>query len=197
MVYFIELVIPQLVNGGLYFACCDPSIINDKRFVFGSYINYLLKYYELLDTLFLVIKKKELQFLHVYHHALTLMLCQIQMKGHTSIQWIPITINLFVHVLMYFYYALSTLGMDVWWKKYLTTLQIVQFIIDIIFCWGATLLVHNPIHPVSCYGSDFAALFGSTLLSSYLLLFLDFFFKRYDTSKTAATIKNAERKKKV
>ena len=41
-------------------------------------------------------------------------------------------LNTFVHIIMYFYYMLSALGPEfqkyLWWKKYLTTLQMVQFV---------------------------------------------------------------------
>ena len=41
------------------------------------------------------------------------------------------TINCFVHVIMYSYYFLSGLGPSVqkylWWKKYVTTLQLVRY----------------------------------------------------------------------
>lgn len=40
-------------------------------------------------------------------------------------------VNCVVHVVMYFYYALAALGPKVqkflWWKKYLTILQLIQF----------------------------------------------------------------------
>lgn len=42
------------------------------------------------------------------------------------VQWVPIVINLLVHVIMYAYYAFHALGIDVWWKRYLTMFQIVQ-----------------------------------------------------------------------
>lgn len=42
-------------------------------------------------------------------------------------------INSFIHVLMYAYYMLAAMGPQVqkhlWWKKYLTTMQIIQFAI--------------------------------------------------------------------
>jgi uncharacterized membrane protein YcgQ (UPF0703/DUF1980 family) len=47
--------------------------------------------------------------------------------GHGTLQGL---INSFVHIIMYSYYLLAALGPTVqkylWWKKYLTTLQIVR-----------------------------------------------------------------------
>lgn len=35
---------------------------------------------------------------------------------------------------MYCYYTLHALGFDIWWKKYLTMLQIVQFVVGSAKC---------------------------------------------------------------
>jgi len=174
-----------------FFWClCDAKVFDGQLELF-YYFNYLLKYYETVDTFMLIMLGKPLEFLHVYHHSLTLLLCYTQLVGRTSVQWVPITLNLFVHVIMYYYYALAASGHQVWWKKYLTTLQIVQFVIDLFFVYFCTYThfayrYEGVPHFGDCFGGEFAAIFGCFLLSSYLLLFVDFFMKTYHKPKTIA-----------
>lgn len=101
---------------------------------------------------------------------------------------------------MYYYYALTTLGIRSWWKPYLTMLQIVQFVIDIIFCYTASY-IYFFVPSIFCNGTTLAALFGSGLLTSYLWLFIDFFITTYRTDKKApgkgvASSKQTPKKKK-
>jgi len=176
-------VLPLLKNG-LRWAICDYGAWNHKLELL-YYINYLIKWYELLDTAFLVLRKKPLEFLHWFHHSMTMVLTFIQLQGRTSVSWVPITLNLIVHVFMYYYYYRTAGGHRVWWKQHLTTMQITQFVIDLVavfYCIGARLLsAHAPQLGVqNCEGGTmFAALCGAGLLGSYLLLFIRFYLITY------------------
>jgi len=189
LILYAENVVPKLQRLGLYGAICAHEVFYDSPFIFFGFLNYLLKFYELVDTVLMTLKKKELTRLHVFHHTMTLLLTFVQLKEHTSVQWVPITANLVVHVIMYYYYTLSTLGIRSWWKPYLTVLQIVQFVVDVIFCYYASY-VHFFLPHWGCNGTSLAAIFGSGLLSIYLALFVDFFVRTYFASSES---KNGEK----
>eukprot|EP01083_Nonionella_stella_P112619 331515_1 len=147
---------------------------------FIYYVNYLLKYYELLDTIFLALKHKNIGFLHAYHHPATLVLTWGQMVDSTGVQWVVILLNLFVHTIMYWYYAMSALKIKMPWKKIVTISQILQFVLDLIACYTAWA-IHN--FYGRCFGTNRAGIVGIFILMSYLYLFVDFYDATYNKKK--------------
>ncbi|PVV04625.1 hypothetical protein BB560_000867 [Smittium megazygosporum] len=201
LLLFAELLIPPLREHGLFWSICSADNWTTKLELL-YYFNYLIKWYEFVDTILLVLKKKPTPFLHVYHHSMTMILCFTQLEGSTTVSWALITINLFVHVIMYYYYYLTTLGIRVFWKKLVTVMQIVQFVIDLGFVYFCIYTYYA--HEVytflpsigKCSGSLKAAYFGCAIISSYLLLFVKFFFdtysKNHSPSKPSTSTSNTK-----
>lgn len=178
-----EEIIPIMYNRGLFHSICGYDAWTPKLEVYYM-INYYIKYVELIDTVFLFLKKKPLAFLHVFHHSATALLCFTQLNGRTTVSWVPIQLNLTVHVFMYYYYFATAGGRKIWWKKYLTTMQIIQFVIDLFVIYFATYNYFASTYsslPVmgTCSGSPTAAIFGCGLLTSYLFLFISFYKTTY------------------
>ncbi|CAG7852288.1 Putative elongation of fatty acids protein 1 {ECO:0000250/UniProtKB:P40319} {ECO:0000250/UniProtKB:P40319}; AltName: Full=3-keto acyl-CoA synthase SPAC1B2.03c {ECO:0000250/UniProtKB:P40319}; AltName: Full=Very-long-chain 3-oxoacyl-CoA synthase 1 {ECO:0000250/UniProtKB:P40319} [Serendipita indica DSM 11827] len=179
---------PLVWKHGFRWAICDSAAWT-PRMEFYYIINYYIKYVELIDTVFLALKKKPLAFLHVFHHAATALLCYNQLNGKTSVSWTVITLNLAVHVVMYYYYYGTAGGRRFWWKRHVTTMQITQFIIDLCIVYYATFQLFAfrdqakypwlPSVRADCAGTKDAAIFGCGLLSSYLFLFIEFFIRTY------------------
>lgn len=91
------------------------------------------------------------------------------------VAFLPAMVNSFIHVLMYSYYGLAALGPGVtkylWWKKYLTILQLIQFT-------TALILGINGIKS----GCDFPLWMQYALviyMVSFIVLFGNFYAKAY------------------
>ncbi|CAO3576623.1 unnamed protein product [Absidia cylindrospora] len=192
----VEQTLPKYHANGFFHTICKADAWDQKSELI-YYMNYLVKYWELLDTVFLVLKKKKLEFLHYFHHSMTMVLCYTQLGGKTPVSWVPIALNLSVHVLMYYYYFRTASGAKIWWKKHLTTMQIVQFVIDlgvIYFCFYTYYAyTYHPSLPNlgTCTGTEVSALSGCALLTSYLFLFINFYRITYNQQKAAAAAATA------
>ena len=93
-------------------------------------VYYAQKFLEYGDTLFFILRTRfrQLTVLHVYHHvSITLVTAAFLRYDVNGDCYLAALANSFVHVLMYSHYLLSAFGVDAWWKRHLTALQLVQF----------------------------------------------------------------------
>ncbi|KAG0313235.1 hypothetical protein BGZ97_010392 [Linnemannia gamsii] len=68
-------------------------------------------------------------------HGLFYAICDNAMVPGPSVLNSSITSTTSRRVLMYYYYMRAAAGVRIWWKQYLNTLQIVQFVLDLGFIY--------------------------------------------------------------
>ncbi|RWS13411.1 elongation of very long chain fatty acids protein-like protein, partial [Dinothrombium tinctorium] len=113
---------------------------------------FITKFIEFSDTIFFVLRKKftHVSTLHVIHHGVMPMSVWWGVKftpgGHSTFFAF---LNSFIHILMYIYYGLASIGPQMnkylWWKKYMTSIQMVQFVL--IFVHSFQLLFRDCNYP--------------------------------------------------
>lgn len=133
---------------------------------------------ELIDTVFVVLRKKPLIFLHWYHHITVLLFCWDAYSTLSSSGLYFVAMNFTVHAVMYTYYFLKAAKLcPKWFPSYMITIiQILQMIIGTFLCcatWYYTLSGHH------CNLTRRNMTFGALIYSSYLYLFITFALRRF------------------
>lgn len=149
----------------------------EARLGFIIYTHYQNKFIELLDTVFMVVRKKndQVSFLHVWHHS-------IMSWSWLAVLWanpggdayFGSLLNSFIHVVMYSYYLLSALKLPCPWKKYVTMLQLGQFSIIFVQGWYAIYLGSTP---------TWLTLIQQFVMVNMLVLFGKFYVDKYSAEK--------------
>lgn len=144
------------------------------------WLYFVSKFVEFMDTFFFLARKKfaHVSALQVIHHGL------MPFFSWTLVRWLPGgqesfggALNSVVHVVMYTYYFLASLGPQMqrylWWKRYLTTFQMVQFVVVFSKSMLVILGVAECGYPwqFSCVAAGLTALF--------FVLFSHFYVKEY------------------
>ncbi len=158
-----------------------------------SFLFIISKFPELIDTVFIVLRKKPLIFLHWYHHVTVLLYTWQAYATQTGAGIYFIAMNYTVHAIMYFYYAMKALHM---WPKFIpswliTILQLSQMVGGIAVCYLTKVYRDSG---VPCAISETSYQTGIIMYFSYFLLFLQILFKLLSAKpakkKTNSTKKN-------
>lgn len=190
-IYLIKRALTLVDNGRSFFNCkgveMDFNRVDEIALITELFL--LSRLADFLDTIWFVLRKKQshISFLHVFHHS------YVPTVAYIATRWIPVVpnamsfpfINSAIHVVMYTYYLLATfpaLRPHLWWKRYLTALQMIQFVSVLIYNVFGYFYFSNV-----CGKSQTAALTGSLISAViFLALFYSFYQRAYNSKKPMA-----------
>ncbi|EGG23549.1 steroid isomerase [Cavenderia fasciculata] len=180
----LEAAYRQALEEGPFSLICERTpFAVQGRIGFWIYVFYLSKYYELFDTVLLALKKKPLIFLHVFHHMAMVPITWQWLNDQWLVgSWWCTFVNSFIHTIMYYYYLQTSLGNDCWFKKYITTAQIVQFLTGTAMV-GYWFTIRNK---ENCQGGLAPAIVSFTVNSVFILLFIKFYINSYKKGPAAS-----------
>lgn len=166
--------------------CNEPSTENDfhGKFIEGKLTEgtstffkwfFFSKFVEYGDTLFLILRRgyafKVRWYLQLWHHATTAGVAWCGWWFNAPFAWLGIISNTFVHVFMYFYFAIVTI--DRRWRQvghFVTYAQIVQLFLCVAGAWS--LFVLQPVFRCVQVGENLVPYtFIGAVYTSYLVLF--------------------------
>lgn len=139
----------------------------------------LSKIPELIDTVFIVLRKRPLIFLHWYHHVTVLLYCWHAYTTMAASGLYFVAMNYSVHAFMYGYFAMQALKMvPKGFPAYLITIcQIAQMFVGTGVCISAWFYV---LYSDELCHNDFNNLIaGGLMYGSYLYLFVEFAVRRF------------------
>ncbi|KAL8719843.1 MAG: hypothetical protein Q9225_003196 [Loekoesia sp. 1 TL-2023] len=108
----------------------DVGRLWNEGLAFYGWLFYLSKFYEVVDTFIILAKGKNTAFFQTYHHTGAMFCVWAGIRYMSPPIWMFVIVNSGIHTLMYTYYTLNHLGIQVTQelKSVLTTMQIVQFV---------------------------------------------------------------------
>ncbi|XP_003737047.1 elongation of very long chain fatty acids protein 5-like [Galendromus occidentalis] len=145
------------------------------------HVYFRVRILDFLDTVFFVLSKKQshVSFLHVYHHVVVVVTAYVYLRsGWAPCIYYASLLNSMVHVVMYSYYFLSTfpsMRPYLWWKKYLTVVQISQFAILLL------QIVYISIY--NCGYPPIVCQYNIAQVCIFLVLFTNFYARSYGRQK--------------
>lgn len=163
---------PKDPDAGTDYLICPRSPAPHQGLLgFLVYLFYLSKYWELLDTLLQMCKGRRppSYYFHIWHHTCYLAICWAYCHYRASLSSLAVIVNGSVHVMMYYYYHLQARGVNIWWKHWITRVQIVQFLAGYGFFLSTMKRIY--IDMQDCNGKGILlihALFNMTMLIGFL-----------------------------
>ena len=167
----------SVVTDGISSSACFTVAIHIPRQAVWGYVFGLSKAIELGDTVFIVLRKTPLSFLHWYHHITVFVFTWASLADPPAVtHWFGM-MNFIVHSLMYTYYGCRASGWRIPSKVALTitVLQLLQMFMGVYI----TILSYLQRGDERCEVREDLFLAAVGMYASYALLFMNFLYQRY------------------
>lgn len=174
---------PQLnVPGGLYTSLCywNSNVFESGVSAFWLLVFDLSKIPEMMDTVFLVLQKKPVAFLHWYHHLTVMLFCWHAHVTYISNGLFFAVMNMGVHSIMYFYYFMCACGQRKLVRPFaplITLLQLLQMVAGMVIVSYTAYLYATR----GCDTNMGSVCGGLVMYVSYFVLFAKLFNDSYIT----------------
>lgn len=174
----LPLLLQSIYLDGFHVSICEARYFTKDYVGIWGILFVFSKVPELVDTLFIILRKQKLIFLHWYHHASTLIFAWRLYSTRSSVAFWFCVMNYFVHSLMYSYYAVRAAGFRVNRKiaMLITSLQLSQMFMGLFAVFYA---VYHQAYGHGCETEVPELIFGVVIYMSYMILFAHFFYNTY------------------
>ncbi|KAH9415053.1 very long chain fatty acid elongase 6-like isoform X1 [Dermatophagoides pteronyssinus] len=167
-----------ITQEGMDQSFCSSSYYRDVRITLWYWLFVWSKVIELGDTIFIILRKQNLLFLHWIHHVLTLSYAFFVIgEAPGTARWM-VSMNFTIHTAMYTYYTLKSMRFRIsrLIAMTITISQITQMIFGLYINLKAYLIKQSG---RSCDTSISASLCGLFIYFLFFLLFIKFFVFSY------------------
>jgi len=192
--------LPEMVfllsNHGFNFCVCMSGLpfLDNRVGGFWNWMFTLSKVPELGDTVFIVLRKQPLIFLHWYHHVTVLLYTWYSYSDYIATARWFVCMNYLVHSVMYSYYALKALRVNVpkFIAMIITSLQLAQMVMGTaVNIWAYQVKTDGN----ECHVSMDNIKISLAMYSSYFILFAQFFYRVYFQKPKELEMKKKQDKK--
>lgn len=176
----VPIFVDVLSNEGWMYSICNSSVYTGAQTAVWVFAFVSSKLIELGDTAFIVLRKQQLTFLHVYHHVTVLLYCFYSYPEHASCGRWYMVFNYSIHSLMYSYFAFKSMKFRIpkVISVFITSMQIVQMMVGLVVSMNVMVLRYRG---QECHQTLENAIAAVLMYFSYLLLFVHFFYRSYAT----------------
>lgn len=140
------------------------------------------------DTVFIILRKRPLIFVHWYHHSTVLVFSSFGFKYKIAAGGWFMTMNFGVHAIMYTYYTLKAAKVKSprWFPRLITSLQILQMFLGL----TVVILAYIWRQEQGCQTTMEQFFWSIMLYVTYFILFTNFFYKTYIMPQVKAKTKS-------